>query len=116
PSWQPGTATRRTTADVSAVGFPSFAVFDSFGVGGWAVFGGTSLSSPIVAAIFALTGKGGSDASIIYRNTADFYDITSGTNRVRTSTRATYLNTAGVGYDGPTGIGTPNGAAFVSAQ
>jgi len=72
--------------------------------------------NPVVAAIFALTGKGGSDASIIYRNTADFYDITSGTNRVRTSTRATYLNTAGVGYDGPTGIGTPNGAAFVSAQ
>ena len=34
------------------------------------------------------------------------YDVTSGTNG---NCGGTYLCTAGNGYDGPTGLGTPNG-------
>jgi len=116
PSWQTGTATKRTVSDVSAVAYPSFAVYDTYGGSGWAVYGGTSLASPLVAAIYALTGHGSADASLAYRNAGAFYDVTSGTNRVRSSTTASYVNTAQAGYDGPTGIGTPNGAVLVSAQ
>ena len=52
--------TMRVEADVSAVADPNtgVAVYDSYGgTGGWIVVGGTSASSPLVAAIFALTGK-----------------------------------------------------------
>ncbi|HTE45545.1 MAG TPA: S53 family peptidase [Gemmatimonadaceae bacterium] len=116
PSWQTDSASKRTVADVSAVGYPSFAVYDTYGGSGWAVYGGTSLSSPLVAAIFALTGKGSADASIIYNNTSAFYDVTSGNNRIKSRTKATYVNTAAVGYDGPTGWGTPNATALASAE
>jgi hypothetical protein len=41
-----------------------------------------------------------------YNHTANLNDVTSGSNG-RCS--PSYLCTAGVGYDGPTGLGTPNG-------
>ena len=34
------------------------------------------------------------------------FDVTSGSNG---SCNSSYLCTAGLGYDGPTGLGTPNG-------
>src|SRR5262249_39421619 len=58
PSWQAdsGCATRMTN-DVAAVADPAtgVAVYDS-GIGGWAVFGGTSAATPIVASVYALGG------------------------------------------------------------
>ncbi len=116
PSWQKDSAKKRTAADVSAVGYPSFAVYDTYGGSGWAVYGGTSLSSPLVASIFALTGHGADNAGLAYRNPSAFYDVTSGNNRVYPWTAASYVNTAGAGYDGPTGIGTPNGKALLTAK
>jgi hypothetical protein len=74
---------------------------------GWQVWGGTSVGSPAIAAIYALSGNtAGIPASIAYANPGDLYDVTSGSNG---SCAPAYLCTGEVGYDGPTGLGTPNG-------
>jgi hypothetical protein len=70
--------------------------------------GGTSLSSPLVAAAYALTGSAASAAGFAYANPGWFNDVTSGSNAA--SCTFTYLCTAGAGFDGPTGIGTPASA------
>jgi subtilase family serine protease len=115
PSFQKDTGcANRTVADVSAVANPStgVAVFDTFGnVGGWLVFGGTSVASPLVASIFVATGNGAVTNGFPYANTGLFFDVTTGSNGT-CSASAKYLCTAGVGYDGPTGLGTPNAALF----
>jgi subtilase family serine protease len=110
PSWQTDTScSRRTVADVSAVADPAtgVAVYDSYGESGWLVFGGTSVASPIVASVYALSGNvSGVPASLAYSHTSSLFDVTSGSNG---SCGGTYLCTAKAGYDGPTGLGTPNG-------
>jgi subtilase family serine protease len=113
PSWQHDSGCgRRTVADVSAVADPNtgVSVYDSYGVGGWLVFGGTSASAPLIASVYALAGNTGSInyGSYPYSHTGSLFDVTSGSNgHCRASIR--YLCTAGSGYDGPTGLGTPNG-------
>jgi hypothetical protein len=112
PSWQKDTGcSMRMVADVSAVADPNtgLATYDSYGSGGWVVVGGTSASTPIIAAIFALTGHLNSGPSWPYAHTSDFYDITSGNNG---TCSPSYECTAGPGYDGPTGLGTPNASTF----
>jgi subtilase family serine protease len=110
PSWQRDTGcARRTVADVSAVADPQtgVAVYDSTryqGASGWMVFGGTSASSPIIAGAFA-QGGGGSP-SLPYSNTGALNDVVSGSNGFCSPA---YLCTAGPGFDGPTGLGTPHG-------
>jgi subtilase family serine protease len=112
PSWQTDSGcSKRTVADVSAVADPNtgVAVYDSFQSGsGWMVFGGTSAAAPIVASVYALAGNGGggSYASFAYSHTASLFDVTSGSNG---SCGGSYLCTAKAGFDGPTGLGTPNG-------
>jgi subtilase family serine protease len=114
PSWQRDTGcARRTIADVSAVADPAtgVAVYDSYQSGGWDVYGGTSVASPIIASVYALAGapSGGSNpAAFPYAHTAALNDVTAGSNGFCT---VSYLCTAGPGYDGPTGLGTPNGTA-----
>ena len=114
PSWQkdPGCG-KRTVADVSAVADPNtgVAVYDSTsyqGYVGWLVFGGTSVSSPLIASVYALAGNAASltYASSLYSHTSALNDVTSGSNG---SCGGSYLCTAKAGYDGPTGLGTPNG-------
>ncbi len=106
----PGCA-RRTVADVSAVGDPrtGVAVYDTFQAPGWQVFGGTSVSAPIIASVYALAGNPVSNSypnAYPYATPSALNDVTSGSN----GTCATpYLCTATAGYDGPTGLGTPNG-------
>jgi hypothetical protein len=112
PSWQKdASCTKRTIADVSAVADPNtgVAVYDKYGSGGWVIVGGTSAASPIVAGIFALTNHGSADASLAYSNPTAFFDVTTGSNG---SCGGTYLCTSKAGFDGPTGIGTPNGAVL----
>jgi len=119
PSFQKDTGcTKRMVADVSAVGDPNtgVAVYNTqggsaAGATGWAVYGGTSASAPIVASILAATGKGAIDNSWSYSHTGAFYDVTSGSNG---SCSGKYLCTAMAGCDGPTGIGTPNGAVIAA--
>ncbi|MDQ0907730.1 hypothetical protein QFZ22_003715 [Streptomyces canus] len=112
PSWQTDTGcTKRMEADVSAVADPAtgVAVYDTYGGSGWAVYGGTSASSPIIAGVYALAGTPGSSdypAKYPYSHTSNLYDVTSGNNG---SCSTSYFCTAATGYDGPTGWGTPNG-------
>ncbi|WP_107415916.1 putative Ig domain-containing protein [Actinacidiphila paucisporea] len=114
PSWQTDTGcTKRTVADVSAVADPAtgLAVYDSYQASGWQVYGGTSASSPIIASVYALAGTpaaGSTPASYPYAHTSALNDVTTGTNG---SCGSSYLCTAKAGYDGPTGLGTPNGTA-----
>jgi hypothetical protein len=113
PSWQTDSLCgNRVEADVSAVADPNtgVGVYDS-GSGGWLVFGGTSVSSPLVAAAFTLMGLSGQSPSFVWGHTSDFYDVTSGSNG---SCSPAGLCNAGVGYDGPTGWGTPNGSKLGS--
>jgi subtilase family serine protease len=113
PSWQAdGGCARRTVADVSAIADPNtgVAVYDSYayrGASGWLVFGGTSVAAPVIAGVYALGGAGSSTAQSLYGSNA-FWDVTSGSNG---SCGGSYLCTGAVGYDGPTGLGTPNGIA-----
>ncbi|NUR02884.1 MAG: hypothetical protein HOY79_42135 [Streptomyces sp.] len=120
PSWQTDSGcSKRMEADVSAVADPAtgVAVYDTYGGSGWAVYGGTSASSPIIAGVYALAGTPGSGdypAKYPYSHTSNLYDVTSGSNG---SCSTAYFCTAGAGYDGPTGWGTPNGTtAFTSGS
>jgi subtilase family serine protease len=114
PAWQTDSScARRTVADVSADADPSTgaSVYDSQGYqgrAGWFTVGGTSLSAPLIAGVYALAGNASSTtyASFLYSHTGSLYDVTSGTNG---SCSGNYLCTAQSGYDGPTGLGTPNG-------
>jgi subtilase family serine protease len=121
PSWQTDTGcSKRTVADVSAVANPStgVAVYDSYGSSGgnnWYVFGGTSVASPIIASVYGLAGNAASvnyPAKLAYANSGSLFDVTSGSNGHCTTGRKrgpAYLCTGVAGYDGPTGLGTPNG-------
>jgi len=118
PAWQtalnlPAGCSKRIDNDTSADADPNtgVAVYDTTnGNGGWNEVGGTSASSPFLAASYALAGNpGNTPADDIYTHTSDFYDVTSGTDA--SSCSPSYLCTAGTGYDGPTGIGTPDGIA-----
>jgi subtilase family serine protease len=129
PRWQHDHGCpRRTVADVSAVADPDtgLGVYDTFnncvlallcdgmiatgvakGLNGWAQIGGTSLSTPVVAAIYALAGNHRT-ARYLYEHPDGLHDVRSGSNG---RCRVAYLCTARVGYDGPTGLGTPRGTA-----
>ncbi len=117
PSWQTDSGcSNRTVADVSAVADPNtgVAVYDTYNVSGWLVFGGTSASSPIIASYYALIGPSAATnyGSFAYSHQSLFNDITSGSNG---SCGGTYLCQARTGYDGPTGIGTPAGVPGAAA-
>ncbi|HEY3505325.1 MAG TPA: putative Ig domain-containing protein [Actinocatenispora sp.] len=119
PTWQTVTTncSKRAEADVSAVADPAtgVAVYQTYGGSGWAVYGGTSASAPIVAGIYALAGTpGASDypASYPYSHQSNLNDVTSGNNG---SCSTTVWCTAGAGWDGPTGLGTPAGTAAFAA-
>ena len=112
PTWQlDGLCARRTVADVSAVANPSTGVAvygpTSRNRSGWMVFGGTSVSAPLIAGVYGVNGTPTTYGADPYALTNALYDITSGSNG---SCGGTYLCTAGPGYDGPTGLGTPNGS------
>jgi subtilase family serine protease len=117
PAWQTDVhCPNRTEADVSAVADPAtgVAVFgpNGAGVGTWLVFGGTSVSAPLVGGIFGANGGTVNAASTIYAHSSELFDVTSGSNGLcgqgKTGVRK-YLCNGEVGYDGPTGLGTPNG-------
>lgn len=116
PTWQKdGGCAHRTVADVSADADPStgVAVYDSVrysGASGWFQVGGTSLAAPIIAATYALGAPVASNvmaSSLPYAAPSTLHDIISGTN----GSCGTYLCNAGVGFDGPTGLGSPIGTA-----
>jgi subtilase family serine protease len=99
PSWQSSSTTgcsRRATGDVSADADPATGVYvyDTYGYSGWLEVGGTSESSPIIAAVFALAGNVSSiqyPASYPWSHTSSLFKVSGKT------------------YAYQTGLGTPDG-------
>ena len=116
PSWQTSATqcSGDAVADVSAVADPNtgVSVYDSTsyqGLSGWEVWGGTSVASPIIASVYALSGNtAGYPASYTWTHSSGLFDVTSGSNG--SCSTAVWCN-AGTGWDGPTGLGTPNGTS-----
>jgi hypothetical protein len=142
-----GCGGKRLDADASAVGdyLTGFDIYHSYNCGsaciplGWLTIGGTSLSSPVIAATYALAGgaQGVSyPALTLYGHPGKAYDVTTGGNGWCDGEGAAQCgnpNTLGFGlldcdytaamsvapgdracdalsgYDGPTGVGSPNG-------
>jgi subtilase family protein len=121
PVWQTDpNCPMRMLNDVSAVADPAtgVAVNDSYQATGWQVVGGTSVSAPIIAAMYALTGAASriNDGSVpwLRHGATVFRDVTSGTNLPGPNSATCggdYLCTGKAGYDGPTGWGTPTGVS-----
>ncbi len=165
PAWQlatagyiaAGCAGRRLANDVAADGDPlsGFDIADTYNCGteteeceqihklsehyhGWLTVGGTSLGTPLVAALYALAGgPRGMDypALSLYAHLSDasaLHDITAGGNGIcdgesqevcghpneeifndepyfEADCEGTTACDAGPGYDGPSGVGTPDG-------
>jgi hypothetical protein len=109
PSWQTtdyGCGAFRTVDDVSAVA-NDVVIYDSWSSQGWVIGSGTSISTPLVAALYADRGWTGAGPSFSYSNPALFTDVTTGSDGSCFFTPA--LCNAQAGYDGPTGNGTPIG-------
>ena len=111
PSYQKGVKTsckKDATADVSGPADPGNGGLLIVFHGATTQVGGTSESSPMIAAVYALSGKTkGYPGSYPYANPNKLYDITSGSN----GSCGSPLCNAGKGWDGPTGLGTPNGVS-----
>jgi hypothetical protein len=102
----------------------------------WCTIGGTSLASPLIASVFALAGGAHGveyPARTLYENAAEtpasLHDVSEGSNgkcgkafdagtastacipaeEAQTSCSGKLICLAGSGYDGPTGVGTPDG-------
>jgi hypothetical protein len=128
PTWQPETncAGRRMDDDVAAVASSEtpVSVYDSYEeYGGWQLFGGTSVSTPIISAIEAHSSKTvreeGPEA--FYKSPSSLFDVSVGANGVCTPpSEKESLCTAELGYDGPTGNGTlglvRNGTPVVASR
>ncbi len=144
-----GAQAKRAVADVAVDGAPytGAAIYDSVPyeyapgetvVPGWVTVGGSSLSSPIVAALFALVGGAHGvehPATTLYSHLggASLYDVTSGgdgkcdgiygkgcegsmspLSPLDCGERVLICN-AGAGYDGPSGVGAPASLAAFEA-
>lgn len=94
--------------DVSAVADP-YTGEGIFLAGGFYQAGGTSLAAPLIGAVYAQSGNmppGILSNSLSYMKPSALNAITSGSNG---TCSLTYLCNAVAGYNGPTGLGTPNG-------
>jgi hypothetical protein len=146
-----GCGGERLDADVSMVGDPNTGldIYDDYNCGsgctgadeGWVTIGGTSLSAPLVSALYALAGgaQGISYPSLtLYGTQADAtgrFDVTEGGNgycdgepatecghpnsvfgRGRLDCEGTTECDAAPGYDGPSGVGTPVGLGLFQPQ
>ena len=127
PAWQladgnwslTGCGAKRGVADIAADADPASgaSVYDGTvvpegGGTGWFKVGGTSLSAPLIAAVYALAGGGEGEypAAGLYAHEEDspasLHDVTGGSNG---SCGGTIMCEGAPGYDGPTGVGTPKG-------
>jgi hypothetical protein len=107
PAFQPSNAacTKRAASDISADADPATGVsLYCSAAGGWTSAGGTSASSPLVAAIMAASGHPDANAAFVYRHPEAFQDVSGGNN----GACGTTMCNAGSGWDGPTGLGSPN--------
>lgn len=104
----------RAVSDLSALADPNTGLM-IYRAGSWWSAGGTSLAAPIIASLYALAGNHTAPMSI-YQNDAGspsgFVDIASGSTG---GCSPSVLCTAGPGWDGPSGLGTPSGLAGLAA-
>jgi N-acetylneuraminic acid mutarotase len=124
PAFQSGISVCGTRADtdLSADADPDtgLAIYNTYSDAGWDVYGGTSLAAPLIASMYALAGTpaaGTFPASYPYQDArlgADLNDVTEGSNGVCLAS-AIALCLAGPGWDGPTGLGTPEGTGALTA-
>ena len=104
--------TKRAMADVSAASDPGkggMAVYypSSRSTSTWGQFGGTSEAAPIIAAVYALSGNTAGYANAIpYAHPGSLFDVTTGSNGTCPTTQWCKARS---GWDGPSGLGTPNG-------
>ena len=102
--------TMRMVNDVSTVADPDTGVIVYMNIPpytpGFYIFGGTSVSAQIISGIYGERNDMVSYGSNPYNATTPLNDVTSGSDG---SCSVPYFCTAEVGYDGPTGLGTPNG-------
>ncbi len=109
PRWQEKLKTgcdTRAMSDVSAAADPSLGGLIICFHGAFSQVGGTSESSPIIASIYALSGNTtGFPGRLPYHHSKYLNDVTVGTN----GSCGPPLCQAGKGWDGPTGMGSPNG-------
>ena len=137
-----GCGSKRLAADVSAVADPNtgFDIYDSYNCGpkceefkrgaDWLTIGGTSLSTPLISALYALAGGSNGvsyPALTLYGHLGDsssLFDVTEGGNGfcddeglacdanefvgVDIDCEGTTACNAARGFDGPSGVGTPN--------
>jgi hypothetical protein len=132
PAWQTASpdCKQRTNNDIASVASPAtpVSIADSYKLprefsqpeAGWTLVGGTSVSSPLMAGTMALASAytksfGGADAyyeEAVQNGTGVLNDVTSGSD----GSCGGYLCKGEVGYDGPTGLGSPYGAPVVSQE
>ena len=109
PTWQKDPlCTKRMVADVSAIADPNTGVAVYGPVSGtssaWQVYGGTSVAAPLIGGIYGVRADTVTYGSNPYAGAIHLFDVTTGSNG---KCGRTYFCTAGPGYDGPTGLGTP---------
>ncbi len=135
-----GCANKRLSADVAAVANPltGFDIYDTYNCGPecealkgsakWSTIGGTSVSAPLVASLYALAGGAHGvsyPAATLYAHLGDssMFDVTQGGNGYcnnggaacgvnatfgeRLDCEGTTACNAASGFDGPSGVGTP---------
>jgi subtilase family serine protease len=134
PSWQvaPGinttTETMRMVPDLSVMGDPATGFIQYYTgtgtgfcrhscSGGWGAIGGTSIGAPLVSSLIAVAAQACGGARLGFVNPAlyamaatGYSDVTSGNNDLF----GVGVYSAGVGYDMASGLGSPNGTAFLA--
>ena len=136
PAWQKDTGVYyiaadcngRQVADVAAVADPStgVAVYDTYHEPGWMVFGGTSVSAQILGGIYGLAAGAGNldpSSSALYPDsstkatgeTPGLVPVTSGKNGSCGDYLCNATDALSSGYNGPTGLGTPEGTTAFTA-
>jgi hypothetical protein len=118
PSWEfDNGCSHRTTNDVAAVGacLSPLSIYDSYAEPGWINECGTSASTPIVAGVEGLANNAFREAGAeaFWRTGGHLFDVSVGQNA---GGCGTYLCAAQIGFDGPTGWGTPDGAPSLIYQ
>jgi hypothetical protein len=116
PSWQANLGegcSTRAAGDIAMVGDPDSGQYLWY-KGAWKIAGGTSLATPMAAATYVLANKHagsvmGSSVPYTYSTSANTNDITTGDNCI---TGVTVRCTAKVGFDVPTGLGSPKGVGM----
>ena len=103
----------RATSDVSAAAAPRAGGLAWYGPVApnqfiWGTSGGTSQSAVFIAAVYAMAGDIHGQANLIpYERRRQLFDVTTGFSG--RGCKPTLMCKAKRGWDGPTGLGTPNG-------